>query len=123
MEVQQKSEFNDAIGLLGRCDYIFRGLIDSKQYHDAFNWYMLLVNLLMELSADIPQEEFDKIFKEIEGCADKVNRWQRNCDSGVRNIESDLFIMLINIEKELKDIHARCGYRNKMMEDASKALR
>jgi len=123
MEIQQKSEFNDAIGLLTRCDAIFKGLIEYKQVQDAFNWYMLLFNLLMELSADMKEEAFKEIFDRLEKLNSDINRWQKQEATGNRQIDSTLFHNLILIEKDLKDVYAKCGYRSKVQDDASKALK
>ena len=123
MEIQQKSEFNDAIGLLTRCDAIFKGLIEYKQVQDAFNWYMLLFNLLMELSADMAQKDFDALFSRLENLSQEINNWQKQDTTMNRQINSKLFHDLILIEKDLKDVYAKCGYRSKVQDNAEKALR
>lgn len=117
---QQKSEFNDAIGFLNRCNQLFY-LIDSFSASlDVYNWHQHLKILFKELSPDINNENKKKIRDMLRSLVYQVNKTVTNPN---KKIDSDIIEKLDDIEIELREIYDKCGYRSKIQSDATKSLK
>ena len=121
METERlKSEFNDAIGFLNRCNQLFYLIDTFSASLDIFNWFHHLRVLYKELSADMDKPEQDKYRERFKELNTKVSRTIKNNNN---QIQPQVIDDLDSIEIDLRKLFNDCGYQKKEEQDATKALR
>lgn len=120
MEAGEKSEFNDAIGFLNRCNQLFYAIDNYGANLDLFQLFQHLRILFKELSPDMTadvQREYQMRFNEV---LPRITSAMRN---GTGSYGGDVVAKLDAIEIDLRKLFADKGYQTKMKDMAEKALK
>jgi len=114
MEIQQKSEFNDAIGFLNRCNQLFYLIDGYSSQLDMYNWFHHLRILYKELSPDMPVQQRKDIREKMTLLISDVNNSMNSVNG---KINFNIVEKLDDIEIELRILFDKCGYQKKVQDD------
>lgn len=126
MEVgpRQQSEFNDAVGYLGRLNSLFYLADEASIQMDAHRWFTSLMALFRELSTEMGDKEIEHgtdTINDINPKVAAVNKEYRR--TGTVIIDNVLYMKLNDFEIWLRKIMKSAGLQLRMFEDAGKALK
>jgi hypothetical protein len=114
----EQSEFNDAIGYLGRINAWFYSAGNAALNMNAPLWFSSLINIYRELSTEMKEEEHKKHDATMMSINLSINSYKHT-----DGINGDVYMSLHQWEIDLRNVFKRSGLQNKMKDDASKALR
>ena len=121
---RQRSEFNMAVSYLNRLNYLFYAANEAAISLDAHSWFHSLMALFRELSTEMKPKEIETLNKLITTLNPMLTRNSNNIKkTGIQEISESLYLKLHEFEIDLRRILKSAGLQNKMMDDASMALR
>lgn len=111
-DIEMRSEFNDAFGLIARIDRQLVSCEISRVNYDVNSWIANLISLYAELECDMKKEEKDTCdeLMSLHDIIKKTNSTQRD---GRKFIAPDMYKKLFNIEIALRKVYDRTGLRVK----------
>lgn len=118
----ETSEFNMAVSFLNTLRTLLNLADDSAINLNIYNWFHVLLSLRRELCDEMNDEQIKKSNKFRDDLAEKVNMWTttRN-NKGL--VTQQLYNSLDEFELFLRKIITEKGYKNRMLDSPSKALR
>lgn len=123
-DFKQQSEFNMAIAWLNTVHGLFCSCIEQSVALNAWGWYQSLLALSRELSTEFSKVEEAEDLKYRERIApmlqQNINRQQR---TGRMIIAQELYQQLDSYNRFLKRVLKTSGLLNRMMDDATRALK
>lgn len=114
---KQNSEFNDAIGTIGRMNSLFYVAVDAAMKLDAHQWYHSLRALKRELKTDMKEEKNKELNDTIKKIDELLPIYLNNAKRGLSEISTELYDLLDLLETELREIHDKAGYKTKRSDD------
>lgn len=115
---RETSEFNDALGFLGRMNILFMGCIRSRMDTDAYSWFNCLLAMNAELWDDMSKPERDESMTKRQGLSPLMSKHHKTLSNiGMVAIEPTLHDALDDYERFLRDIYRKSGYKTKMADD------
>jgi len=120
---RQQSEFNDAVGYLGRLNSLFYLADEASIQMDAHRWFCALMALFRELSTEMKPDEINygtDMINQINPKVGHVNKEFRK--SGIVSVDNELYMMLNDFEIWLRKIMKSAGLQLRMADDPSRAL-
>ncbi len=123
MDIKDVSEFNDAIGTLGRMNSLWYNADESAMNLDAHQWYHTLLPLTRELITDMNEKEEEESKELIENIdplmAAYIKKKQNNPET---EVPRELYTKLHEFEIFLRRIYDRAGYKTKRRDDPRYAI-
>lgn len=126
LQPQQTSEFNDAVGYLGRINLILYYIDEAHRDLNPDNWLRGLELLYSELVTEIKDEQrihFRELSKKL---APKINmhvaRMKNPRVSRKSPITQELIEELKDYETELRDVYKKSGLQMKLNSDSRHAI-
>ena len=118
------SEFNSAISYLNRINTLFTIAAQSSISLDIYTWYHSLLALFRELSTEMKPNELAIKESEMDNLNNDMNSYlDEYRNSGNNETPSKLYKELHKFELSLRKVMKESGLQQKIMDDASKALR
>ena len=117
-EFREQSDFNDAIGTVGRMNGLLYVCDQTSGDLDVHSWYFKgLLPFSRELSDDMKDKEKEKVkeFKEI--IDPELNIFMKNANRGKQEVPCKLYNLLNDFENFLRDVWRKAGYKTKMKDD------
>ena len=126
LQPQQTSEFNDAVGYLGRINLILYYVDEAHRDLNPDTWLRGLELFYSELVTEMKDED-RKRFREIsKKIAVEVNRHTRRMSNtrvlNKTRITQELVEQLKDYETELRDIYKKSGLQMKLSQDSRHAI-
>lgn len=118
---RDKSEFNSAISYLNRLNILLANCVECAIELDVQTWFHSLLALYRELSTEMQDHEIIKYNKLIEEINNKIDNYAENEYEKI--VDRDLYKQLHSFEIDLRKIMKQSGLQQKIMDDASNALK
>lgn len=118
----QQSEFNDAMGTIGRMNALFYVADEAAMKLDAYQWYHTLRTLTRELKTDMKKGTPEKIKTLIGQIDEEMPEFLNNARKGLMEIKQELYDALDELECTLREVHDEAGYKTKRADDPRFAL-
>lgn len=122
---REQSEWNDAIGYLGRINKLFYIIASCKLERpiNTYDWMMTLDALFTELSTFMKEEEVTKFLKDLTEVRDEVNKTINNRNHNQGLIKASTVDKLRDMELRLRKIYKDAGLQGKVQENYEDAWR
>lgn len=118
------SEFNSAVAYLNRLNLLLLTADEHSISLDVYSWFHTLLAIFRELSTELKQKEIDEYSKRIKQLNEKINGYlQRVNMKGYAEVSHELYQDLHEFEIFLRTVMKQSGLQQKIMDEASKALR
>ena len=117
---RQQSEFNDALGFLNRLNGLFHSANLASIELNSHFWFNILMALYRELSSEMKPEELKLWNTKRQEINNKLNQ---KYNQRIKGIPSELYNELDKFEIFLRDVYTKSGLKNRLADDAMKALR
>lgn len=122
-ENREQSEFNDALGYLGRLNGLFYSADEASITMDVQTWFHCLLAIYRELSPMMNDDELDYASNRVNLINPKVNNSIREyARTGRLYIHNDLYMDLNKFEIWLRKIMKSSGLLIRTADDPSLAL-
>lgn len=114
---KERSEWHDAIGTMGRINYLFLMCDKYSSSLDAYMWYHILRQLRKELWTDCKKLEREKMNQLIQKIDPLIDSYVNMTFTGNVSIEKTLYDSLDDLELTLREVHDYAGYKTKRADD------
>lgn len=119
---REQSEFNDALGTMGRMNALFYNADTQAMALDPHGWFHTLRALRRELITDMTKEQDTEAMSYIQIIEEELPKFLRTIEIGQNRIQKKLYDALDNLETLLRTVHDNGGYKTKRSDDPRFAL-
>jgi len=123
-EGRDKAEFNMAVSYLNRINLLFSACDQASISLDIYSWFHSLLATYRELSTWMKPEEINKFNKTVDDINPAISQiYAKSSRGGKIEIPHNIYMMLHNMEIDLRSIAKKAGLLMKMAEDGYDALK
>lgn len=121
---REKADFNMAVSYLNRLNILFSACDDASISLNIYSWFHSLLATYRELSTWMNEEEIIIFNKKIRSTNPQISQVYKKYNlTGRMEIDPDLYMVLHDMEIDLRQIAKKSGLLMKIADDAFDALK